>query len=115
MPPRLIRLQGVAFVKIRSAAYDWLDSCTDTRLKKEVKKAVNLLYKNKELGVKIPKKLWPRSYRKELGVNNVYRCELCDGWRMTYTLVAEANTIGALILEILSHKDYAKRFGYRVS
>jgi len=80
-----------------------------------VKKAETLLYENRELGVKIPKKLWPELYRKDWGINNVYRCQLCDGWRMTYTLYAEAKTIGALILEILSHKDYAKRFGYRVS
>ncbi len=47
-------------------------------------------------------------------VTNLFRVELPNFWRMLYTLTAEGDVeIIAFILDIIDHKTYDKKFGYR--
>jgi len=89
-----------------------LDSCKDARLKRRVEEIFDLLKKDIGLGVKISKDRWPRSYVKRWGLRNLYKCNLGRDWRMIYTLVFDGAGIGVLALEVLSHKQYDKLFGY---
>ena len=76
---------------------------------------LDLLRMNYELGDRIPKRQWPRSYLRQLGLNNLYKCDLALGWRLTYTLTSDAAGIRVDVLEIMPHREYDRRFGYRTA
>jgi hypothetical protein len=63
-------------------------------------------------GTKIEKRLWPKEYVKKYGINNLWKCNLTGGWRMTYTIKTDSSDIVCIILEWLPHKEYNRRFGY---
>ena len=67
------------------------------------------------IGDKITKDKWPGYYKQTWGIHNLYVVALGPHWRLTYTLVWEGAGITALCLEILSHKHYDRRFGYRTT
>ena len=52
---------------------------------------------------------------KTWGINNLYVVMLGPDWRLTYTLVWEGPGITVLCLEIMTHKEYDRRFGYRTT
>lgn len=49
------------------------------------------------------------------GVTNLFRIELSNFWRMLYTLTNDEMEIEiiAFVLDIIDHKEYDKKFGYR--
>lgn len=66
-------------------------------------------YKN---GQKIQKSLWPDFYVKRYGINNMWRLRLDNFWRMIYTVMGEQIRIVAVLLDVLDHKNYERKFGY---
>lgn len=63
-------------------------------------------------GIKIPRNLWPRDYLERYTINNLWKCDLPKGNRLTYTLFVKENTIVVSIIEWMTHKEYEKRFNY---
>lgn len=61
--------------------------------------------------IRIPKKLWPKYYKK-YKLNNLWKYDLPNGWRLIFFLEADEIKVVAIILEWFSHKDYEKRFKY---
>lgn len=80
-------------------------------LKKHIDDAMDLLKLDLFRGNKIEKKLWPKRYIDEHGINNLFRYQLPKGYRMLYTIVSTDETI-CLLIEVLTHKEYDKLFGY---
>ena len=62
-----------------------------------------------------PKKLIPKEYVLKYGVTNLFRIELSGFWRMLYTLTNDETevVIVAFVLDIINHKEYDKKFGYK--
>lgn len=89
-----------------------------SKLEKMILNAVNqkieLIKANPHYGDGIQKKLIPKEYMMKYGVTNLFRVELPNFWRMLYTLTAEGEIeIIAFILDIIDHKAYNKKFGYK--
>lgn len=61
--------------------------------------------------IRIPKKLWPKTYIK-YATNNLWKYDLPNGWRIIFFLETDEIKVVAIILEWFSHKDYEKRFKY---
>ena len=81
---------------------------------KIIGKGIEKLKQNHEAGQKIPRQMWPKYYVQKYGVNNLWRLQLDDFWRMIYTLTKEEKVeLVAVILEVMDHNDYNKRFGYK--
>ena len=80
-----------------------------------VDKKINLIKSNIHYGDSIAKKLIPSEYKIKYGVNNLFRVELPNYWRMLYTLTEGESQIEiiAFVLDIIDHKKYNKKFGYR--
>jgi len=78
-----------------------------------IEKGIAKLIENREAGQKIQKKLWPMFYVQKYGISNLWRLRLDDSWRMVYTIIGEQVRIVTVILEVLDHKEYDKRFGYK--
>jgi hypothetical protein len=80
-----------------------------------IKQKSELIKANPHFGDPIKKKLIPKEYIKKYGVTNLFRVELPNFWRMLYTLT-EGETkieIVAFVLDIMDHKDYNKKLGYK--
>jgi len=96
----------------------------NARTSKEYRSILNSINKKKELivanplyGDKVRKELIPKEYIERYQINNLYRVELADYWRMEYTLVnspdGEIVEVIAFVLDIMNHDDYNKKHGYK--
>ena len=85
---------------------------SDSHLRQIVDKALDVLKENMFAGQLIEKKKFPKIYIQKYGIANLYKYNLDRSNRLTYTLVADASGIAVVVLEILNHKEYEKRFGY---
>ncbi len=80
-----------------------------------IKKKIDLIKANPHYGDAIPKKLIPKEYLDKYGINNLFRVELPRYWRMLYTLAEGESRIEiiAFVLDVIDHKEYNRKFGYR--
>lgn len=63
-------------------------------------------------GQQVSRKLWPRAYERKYRITNLWRLRLDRSWRLLYSLSGENVRIVAVVLEVLDHRDYDRRFGY---
>ena len=82
---------------------------------KAIKQKSELIKANPHFGNPIKKSLIPKEYYNQFGITNLFRIELPNFWRMLYTLT-EGETkveIIAFVLDVIDHKEYNKKFGYK--
>lgn len=84
---------------------------SERKLYELINKAFHDIENNFFSCIKIPQKLWPKSYRK-YGASNLWKYDLPNGWRLVFFIEADEIKVVAIILEWLSHKEYEKRFNY---
>lgn len=78
-----------------------------------IKQKIDFLKDNPEYGIHIPKDRVPKEYVKNYDVNNLWKVNLSGAWRMIYTIRGSNVEIISLILDIMNHKDYDKKFKYK--
>ncbi|MCW6159677.1 MAG: hypothetical protein LVQ95_01145 [Candidatus Micrarchaeales archaeon] len=80
-----------------------------------INKKTELIKVNPHYGEPVPKSLIPAEYVAKYGITNLFRVELSNFWRMLYTLTNDETEIEivAFVLDIVDHKTYDKRFGYK--
>ena len=80
-----------------------------------INKKIELIKANVHYGEAVPKSLIPIEYKRTYEVNNLFRVELPNFWRMLYTLKDGESKIEiiAFVLDIVNHNDYNKKFGYK--
>jgi hypothetical protein len=95
-------------------AYEKLKESTteDRQLYKWLNRAFDDIKEKYTCGILIPKKLFPKSYIKKYGIDNLWKYDLPTGWRLLYSVKAEEIVVLAIILEWLPHKKYERRFNY---
>ena len=82
-------------------------------LKKHIRKAIEEIKENAFVGIRIPKRLFPKDYITKYGITNLWKYDLPDGWRLIYTLTSPNKVeVISVILEWFNHKEYEKRFRY---
>lgn len=84
----------------------------DKKLYKFIDRAVKDLKKDPTSGTKIQKRIWPKVYVRKLGINNLWKYDLPNGWRIIYTIKTDEVMILNVILEWFDHKEYERRFHY---
>ena len=85
------------------------ENSEEMQLLKSIKQKTEFVKANPFYGDNVPKKLIPKEYR----VGNLWRVELTGYWRMLYTIKGDQIEVICFVLDILSHDDYNKKFGYR--
>jgi hypothetical protein len=113
--PHFIRTMVASSVRGTPEVDHFIATCTDKILKRKIDATLTDLKADMTLGDHLPKTHWPTYYVEKWGINNLYKKDLGRDWRLTYTLVFEGSGVGVFILEILNHREYNKRFGYRSS
>ncbi|MBU1197615.1 type II toxin-antitoxin system RelE/ParE family toxin [Candidatus Micrarchaeota archaeon] len=86
----------------------------EKRLAEYLERAIQDLKKDPFCGIQIPRRLWPKDYVRKYGINNLRKYDLPNGWRLVYTLVGNQIEIVSILLEWFKHKEYEKRFHYKV-
>ena len=106
---------------------DKLKKVVDDEISKGIKKSVyqtllnsinqkiNFLKDNPEYGIHIPKNKIPKEYVNNYDSNNLWKVNLSGAWRLIYTIRGSEIEIISLILDIMNHKDYEKKFKYKKS
>lgn len=84
----------------------------DSRLKKEIDLAKELLKSRADIGDKIEKKKIPKEYVREFGLDNLFRYGLGEGYRLLYTVLSDGRVKTCSVIDVLSHSEYEKLFGY---
>ncbi len=85
----------------------------DPQLFEFLERAVDDLKKNPFSGIKIPQNLWPKEYIVRYNIDNLWKYDLPNAWRLVYTIAKDEIKIMAILLEWFDHKNYERRFGYR--
>lgn len=82
-------------------------------LYKQIYRALEDLEENAFCGIQIPKKLIPRVYIEKYKINNLWKYDLPNSWRLIYSVKNGDVCVLSIILEWMNHKSYEKRFGYK--
>ena len=85
---------------------------TEDPLKKSLERAFDDIKKSPFCGIQIPKKIIPKEYIKRYNVQNLWKYNLPDAWRLLYSIQGGEIVIFAILLEWLDHKNYERRFNY---
>jgi Txe/YoeB family toxin of Txe-Axe toxin-antitoxin module len=84
----------------------------DKKLYEAISYAISEIKKNPLCGIKISKKLWPKTYIKEYQITNLWKYDVTSVWRLIYTIESDDLRIVGIILDSFNHKDYDKKFKY---
>ncbi len=90
-----------------------IESSFHQSLLRSIHRVRNLIKQNPFVGDQVPKKQIPRKYTLKYDVDNVWRIELTDRWRLVYTISGNRVEIITFIIDIFDHKEYDKVFGYK--
>jgi|SRR3989338_489558 len=85
----------------------------EMQLLRSIKQKTEFIKANPFYGDNIPKALIPKEYVIKYNAKNLWRVELTNYWRMLYTIKGDQIEIICFILDIINHKEYDKKFGYR--
>ncbi len=106
---------GVHFAeeKLR-VAYDNLKESRveEKMLYKWISRAIDDLSLNAFCGTQVPKRIIPRIYVDNYGIDNLWKYDLPKGWRLLYSVAHGEVLIISIIIEWMSHKEYERRFRY---
>ena len=101
-------------------AYNQLNKlAVNSKIERSILNAIDkkkeLIKANPHYGEPIAKDRIPEEYKRKYGVTNLFWVELSNFWRMLYTLTNDETEIEiiAFVLDIIDHKDYNKKFGYK--
>ena len=91
------------------------NSKTERMILNSVNQKVELIKFNPHYGDPIAKEKIPKEYIVKYGITNLFRVELPNFWRMLYTLTNGGTNLEIIsfVLDIIDHKDYNKKFGYK--
>lgn len=95
-------------------AFDLLrNSAAEKRLYDSLMRAFDDIMKAPAAFIHIRQKLIPKEYVSKYGIDNLWKYDLPNGWRLLYSLGRDEIEIIAIVLEWLDHKNYGRRFEYR--
>ena len=99
--------------KLKNAFDKLKDSKTDDKnLYKWLNRAFDDIAENAFCGIQIPKRLIPKKYIDKYKIDNLWKYNLPNAWRLLYSVARDEIIIISIILEWLPHKEYEKRFDY---
>lgn len=85
----------------------------DGNIRTAVQEVIDSLKRDQRLGEHIKKKDIPKYYIKKHKIPVLYLVDLPQWWRVTYTIMEfeVKNELSGLMLELMNHNQYNKRFG----
>ena len=103
------KLNGI----VGQQAKEGKENTEEMQLLRSIKQKTEFIKANPFYGDNLPKALIPNEYTVKYSAKNLWRVELTNYWRMLYTIKGNQVEIICFVLDILDHKEYDKKFGYR--
>jgi Txe/YoeB family toxin of Txe-Axe toxin-antitoxin module len=75
-------------------------------------RAFDDIEENAFCGIQIPKRLIPKEYKAKYSINNLWKYNLPNAWRLLYSVENGEIIVVSIVLEWMNHKDYEKKFKY---
>lgn len=95
-------------------AFDRLKySAAEKRLYDNLMRAFDDIEKAPTAFIHIKRKLIPKEYVTKYGIDNLWKYDLPNGWRLLYSLGRDEIEIIAIILDWFDHKNYERKLGYK--
>lgn len=63
-------------------------------------------------GTKISKSLMPKEYLRKYAIDNLWKYDLPNGWRLIYSISRNELVVISIVIEWFDHQGYEKRFNY---
>ncbi|MFC2162709.1 hypothetical protein ACFLRF_03435 [Candidatus Altiarchaeota archaeon] len=100
--------------KVKKAYDDLKKSKTeDKKLHEWIGRAFDDLKDNAFCGIQVPKKQIPKEYVRKYGIDNLWKYNLPNAWRLLYSVANNEVLIISIIIEWLDHKKYERKFNYK--
>ena len=90
-----------------------VESSFHQTLLKSIERVKEILKQDPFAGEQIKKRKIAPKYIISYDIENLWRFELANRWRLIYTITGNKLEIIGFILDILDHKEYDKIFGYK--
>lgn len=90
-----------------------VESSFHQTLLRSINRIKDLLKENPFAGDQVKKKQIPSKYIVEYNIDNLWRIELANFWRLIYAVTGDKIEIINFVLDVMDHKDYDKIFGYK--
>ena len=87
----------------------------DQNLYKLLEQAFQNIEENAFIGIQLPKRQIPKELTKKYGIDNLWKYNLPNAWRLIYSIARDEVTVISIVLEWESHKEYDRKFGYKTS
>jgi hypothetical protein len=84
----------------------------DVEMHRHVMNALMNIQDDPVCGIKIPQRLIPNEWKNKYLINNLYKYNLPNAWRLFYSLAGDRIELIAIILGCFNHKDYERIFRY---
>jgi len=84
----------------------------DSRLYKEIQKALNDISRNCFCGRHVRKKLIPRDLIQKFEIKNIWIYNLRKDWRLLYSVANDEAEVLSIVLDWMNHKDYERLFNF---
>ncbi|MDE1854058.1 MAG: hypothetical protein KGI38_10005 [Thaumarchaeota archaeon] len=99
-------------VRLDPACCEWFRNLPPGIIRKKVDAMLDTLQEKPDAGDHVQRSLWPKTGAYQ-GINNLWRYEIDNEMRASYTLMKEGDSITVRVIEIFqNHKSYEMRFGY---
>ena len=90
----------------------WQNLPNNSELRDIVEEALEALKEDMCAGTPVEKRKIPKAYN-QFGLSNLYKMNLRKNYRLIYTLIARDEGVCPHVIEVLSHPEYLRRFGYK--
>ena len=84
----------------------------DPNFYEHIANALRNIQEDATCGIKIQQRLMPKEWIKQFNIDNLYKYNLPNGWRLFYSLIGNEIEVLAIILRFMNHKDYERIFKY---
>lgn len=91
----------------------WHSLPKNCELREIIDEALDALKENRLAGIAVPMNKIPKSYLQAFGITNLFKMNLRGNYRLTYTLITKDEGVCPHVIEVMTHPEYLKRFGYR--
>ncbi|MBT4165895.1 hypothetical protein HOE04_02545 [archaeon] len=99
--------------KIQKAFEELLKSHSDEKkIYNWLVRAFKDIEENAFCGIQIPKRLIPKHYINKCKINNLWKYNLPNAWRLLYSVENQEIFVVSIILDWMDHKTYERTFNY---
>ncbi|MBI5228152.1 hypothetical protein HY988_06185 [Candidatus Micrarchaeota archaeon] len=90
-----------------------IENSENQKLIKSIDEKIDRLKYVPDSGIQISRKLFPSKYLIQNDINNLWKLNLFNYWRLIYTMRGDKAEVLCIVLDLIDHPTYNKIFGYR--